>query len=253
VACFCCDSFFFLWQEAQENFTLRTHAEEMGFWGVNSDENDHTQDALIEIKVECKLYSNEDDLTPLDGQAKVDAHDSALMTDNVPWPKSDAYDTPSAFVGSVISLLKEGFRIPIDILKKTETGLRSEKVGEGWSQDRTHAIMEELKLIDAAKQHHNMLPQELCDANTSKGLMETLVSKVDPDGYQAFMQGFNEKKGVSAESPPPFAWLDSTSTKDISKGAKHLGINYSGMGRNEIVCEMKSHQNRWRLKRFAPY
>ena len=93
----------------------------MGAWGVNSDENDSASDAIDGIKNGCGLYADADEMSPLEGQALADAQDAALLTRDVPWKAE-------GLVGSVMALLREGFRVPSDMIDRAKEELSDEDV-----------------------------------------------------------------------------------------------------------------------------
>ena len=227
----------------------------MGAWGAGSDENDHAADAVAEIHDVCDLYAD-DEGTPRKGQALADAQDAALLSGDATW-------YASSVTGAIVSLLRDGYRVPRDPLEYAEKALRAEDVGaaaNGWADggaERTKAIAAELELIAAAKANANQLPVAQRDPHASKGLIDTILSKEDPDAYEEAVQAERAKLERSvipaAPPPPPFGWLDAAAPKGVAQVAKHLGVRCTGMEKHEVVGAIKAHPKRWHARRFAPY
>ena len=226
----------------------------MGVWGAGSDENDHTADALAEISVDCGLYADAEEGTPLKGQALADAQDAALLGGDATWYKS-------SITGAIVSLLRDGYRVPRDVLERAEKALRDEDVKTGgWCDggaERTKAIADELELLAAAKVHGDQLPVALCDPHASNGRIETILSMEDPVAYEEAVQAERAELERSvipaAPPPPPFDWLDAAPLKGVAQVAKHLGMRCNRMEKHEVVGAIKTHPKRWHARRFAPY
>ena len=221
----------------------------MGAWGVGSDENDTAQDAVGNIKELYDLYADKD-YTELEGEAKADAQDSALLVSGQQWPDH-------GFVGAVVSLLCEGFRIPSEKLILAETSLLEEDF-TGWKDNapaRKAAVDRELKLIKIAKSNAGLVPVELRDTYESKDLIETILSKTSPEAYQEAVIADRAEREASVIPEPeirPFAWLDDASIKTVAKIARQLAVPL-GTERPEIVRAIRKHEKRWSARRFAPY
>ena len=225
----------------------------MGTWGVGSDENDAAADAVCFVKDAYGLYADADEGTPLEGAALADAQDAALLSGEGRW-------MADGLVGSVVALLREGFRVPEDVLEHAEEALRSEDVAAaGWCDNgagRTAAIAAELQQIAAAKANDNQLPVELRDKHASKGLVETIASKQDPGAYEEAVQAERaerESSVIPTAPPQPFGWLDAAGLKVVVQAAKHLGVRRDGMEKQEVVEAIKKHPKRGYVRRFAPY
>ena len=235
----------------------------MGAWGVGSDENDHAADALADIASVRGLYADAEEETPLEGQALIDAQDAALLCDDAPWYALGLE------VGSVVSLLRDGFRVPRDLLERVEDTLRGEDVDAATWYDggeaRKKAIAAELGLLAAARANGNQLPVELRDKHqhaASKGSLETIAGNQDPaaaHGKEAVREERAEREREraavvpAAPSPQPFGWLDTAGLNVVGRVAKHLGVPHAGMEKHEVVGAIKTHPKRWHARRFAPY
>ena len=225
----------------------------MGVWGVGSDENDGAADAICFTKDSYGLYANADEGTPLEGAALADAQDAALLS-------GEGQFMEHGLPGSVMALLREGYRVPQEVLEEAEEELRSEDVAAaGWydgGEERSKAIEAELALMSAARANDNQLPTQLRDRHASKSLIETIVSKKDPEGCGEAVQAERaerENSVIPTLPPPPFGWLDEAGLNVVVNAAKHIGVRRDGLEKHEVVGAIKAHSKRWNVRRFAPY
>lgn len=229
----------------------------MGQWGFHSDEGDAAMDGVGEIKIKCGIVADSDaeefeDIE--DAQKLADAQDSALLH------KETARFYDHSVVSTTISFLRDGFRVPEDVLDIVEERLEGldDEDHASFSDPaaRAAAVAKELEMVRAARRNGGRLEPE--QRGHAKGLFETLASKEDPEGYAEAVQAAQDAREASvipgADEVPrsPFVWLDSAKIGTLGRVAKALKIQGANE-RADVVRAIKAHPNRWLARRFAPY